>query len=356
MKAAVWYAAHDVRVTDVPDPESPGVGEVTVQVEWCGICGSDFHEYLHGPITIPVGEPHPLTGYKAPMILGHEFSGTVVAVGAGVTHLEVGSRVVPDACRACWECYWCKRMQYNICEKGALTGLSAPGGLAEYVNLPAYTCYEMPDALTFEEGALVEPMAVGFHAVRKAPVVAGETVAVVGAGTIGIAALQSARAAGAAEVIVLDPIESRRKMARDLGASAVIDPTDGDPVAAVRAMTGGIGADIVIECVGAGNSDQLAVDLTRRGGKTVLLGIFAGPSTIDWFSVVTQEKQIIGAVTYNGEFKPVMQMIADSRLDVAPLISKRIGLSEIVESGFEYLVAHKADTMKVLVTPREPVA
>lgn len=352
MKAAVWYAAEDVRVTDVPDPKEPGPGEVTVQVEWCGICGSDFHEYLHGPITIPVDEPHPLTGHKAPMILGHEFSGTVVAVSPDVAGLAIGSRVVPDACQACWQCYWCKRMQYNICEKGALTGLAAPGGLAEFVNVPAYTCYEMPGDLTFEQGALVEPMAVGFHAVRKAPVVAGDTVAIVGAGPIGIACLESAIAAGAVQVIVLETIGGRREMSRELGAASVIDPTATDAVAAVHELTGGIGADVVFECVGVSPSDQLAIDITRRGGTTVMVGIFGAPSTIDWFTVVTQEKRIIGSVTYNGEFEPVMEMIAGSRLNVAPLISKKVALTDVVKSGFEFIGANKADVMKVLVTPR----
>ena len=125
MKAAVWYAKKDVRVMDVPEPPSPGSGKVKIKVEWCGICGSDLHEYLAGPIFIPVDAPHPLTGAKAPLILGHEFSGVITEVGEGVTDWKVGDRVAPDACQHCGECYLCKRNRYNICDVLAFTGLMA---------------------------------------------------------------------------------------------------------------------------------------------------------------------------------------------------------------------------------------
>jgi (R,R)-butanediol dehydrogenase / meso-butanediol dehydrogenase / diacetyl reductase len=122
MKAAVWYAREDVRVVEVPTPPKPPKDWVKIEVEWCGICGSDLHEYIAGPIFIPVGTPHPLTGGTAPITLGHEFSGRIVEVGEGVTNWKVGDKVAPDACQVCWECYSCKRMDYPCCEKLAFTG------------------------------------------------------------------------------------------------------------------------------------------------------------------------------------------------------------------------------------------
>lgn len=138
---------------------------------------------------IPVDEPHPLTGAKAPIVLGHEFSGAVVAVGEGVTKVKPGDRVAPDACQVCWECYWCRRMEYNICEKLAFTGLHTTGAFAPYVNVPEYCCFKIPDNMTFEQAALVEPLSVGMHALRQAPVIEGDNVVVIGAGTIGLSVL-----------------------------------------------------------------------------------------------------------------------------------------------------------------------
>jgi hypothetical protein len=136
MKAAVWYAQKDVRVVDVLEPPQPPKAWVKIKVEWCGICGSDLHEYVAGPIFIPVGAPHPLTGGTAPVTLGHEFSGTIVEVGEGVTKFKVGDKVAPDACQVCWDCYSCKRMDYPCCEKLAFTGLHTDGAFAEYVYSP----------------------------------------------------------------------------------------------------------------------------------------------------------------------------------------------------------------------------
>jgi (R,R)-butanediol dehydrogenase/meso-butanediol dehydrogenase/diacetyl reductase len=210
MKAAVWYAQKDVRVVEVPEPPAPPKGWVKIKVAWCGICGSDLHEYIAGPIFIPVGTPHPLTGGTAPVTLGHEFSGTIVEVGEGVTKWKAGDKVAPDACQVCWECYSCKRMDYPCCEKLAFTGLHTNGAFAEYVNVPAYTLYKVPDDMPFEIAAVVEPLAVGMHAVRRAPVMAGDNVVVFGGGTIGLSALQSAKAAGAAKVIVVEMAKARK--------------------------------------------------------------------------------------------------------------------------------------------------
>lgn len=351
MQAALWFGQKDVRVMDVPEPPAPGRGEVKIAVEWCGICGSDLHEYLAGPIFIPVKEPHPLTGKVAPVILGHEFSGKVVAVGEGVTNVKVGDRVAPDACQVCWDCYWCKRNEYQNCEKLAFTGLATDGGFAEFVNVPAYTCYKIPDEMSYEQGAVVEPIAVGMHAVRKA-VVAGDNVVIIGAGTIGLAALQCARTAGAAQIIVLEMAKDRKEYAAKLGATKVIDPSKVDAVAEVFRLTDGIGADVTIECVGSTVTGPLAVDTTRRGGKAVSVGVYERPAQLNFNEIVFKEKQLMGSLAYNGEFAPVIKLLADGRLKAEPMITGKIKLADIVEKGFEELINHKDRNIKIIVSPK----
>ncbi|RMG55334.1 MAG: 2,3-butanediol dehydrogenase, partial [Bacteroidetes bacterium] len=289
MKAAVWYGKRDVRVEEVSEPAAPGPGQAKVKVHWCGICGSDLHEYDAGPIFIPATAPHPLTGVQAPLILGHEFSGEVVEVGEGVREVKVGDRVTADACQYCGECYMCKMNRYSLCSSLAFTGLMANGAFAEYVNVPAYTLYSLPPEMPSDVGALVEPLAVGIHAIRRAPVIQGDSVAVVGAGTIGLVTLQAARAAGASQVFVLEMAKARKEYAQKLGATAVIDPSETDPVAEVRRLTNGLGVDVAIECVGSEITGALALDLARVGGKVVLVGIFEKPSEIHFNNLVFYE-------------------------------------------------------------------
>ncbi|MBO8168942.1 MAG: 2,3-butanediol dehydrogenase [Thermoanaerobacteraceae bacterium] len=351
MKAAVWYGKKDVRVENVPEPPAPGPGEVKVKVHWCGICGSDLHEYVAGPIFIPVNEGHPLTGSKAPIILGHEFSGEIVEVGAGVTNVQVGDRVAPDACQVCWDCYFCKRNLYNLCEKLAFTGLMTNGAFAEYVNVPAYTLFKLPDNISSEVGALVEPLAVGLHAVRQAPVIQGDTVVVLGAGTIGLVTLAAVRAAGARKVFVIEMAKARKEFAQKLGATAVFDPQEGDVVAKVREATGGLGADVVIECIGNDKTGPLAVELARKGGKIVVAGIFEKESSMHFNSVVFTEKQVIGSLGYAGEFGPAIDLLSDGRIKAESLITGKISLDDIVEKGFEELINRKEENIKILVSP-----
>ncbi len=193
MKAAVWYRRRDIRIEEFADPPTPVENEVKIQVRWCGICGTDLEEYMHGPFFIPVGKPDPLTGRMAPMILGHEFVGTVVEIGSGVSDLNIGDVVSPDTLIHCGKCYWCQRHFVNRCENLAILGLTTDGGLAEYVNVPCYMCFKLPERVSPEVGALAEPTSVAVRANRRVRTSCGETVAVVGAGTIGLLCLQVAR-------------------------------------------------------------------------------------------------------------------------------------------------------------------
>ncbi|MBB3222641.1 (R,R)-butanediol dehydrogenase/meso-butanediol dehydrogenase/diacetyl reductase [Massilia umbonata] len=351
MRAAVWHGRHDIRVEAVPLPPPPPEGWVQIHVHWCGICGSDLHEYLAGPVFIPVAAPHPLTGIQGQCILGHEFCGEIAAVGPGVHGFAVGERVAADACQHCGHCYYCTHGMYNICEQLAFTGLMNNGAFAELVNVPAELLYKLPAGFPAEAGALIEPLAVGMHAVKKAGSLLGRSVVVVGAGTIGLCTIACARAAGAAQVIALEMSAARKARATLVGASHVFDPSSCDALAEVRRVTNGLGADVSFECIGHRDTAKLAIDAIRKAGTAVLVGVFEEPSSFNFFELVATEKQVIGSLAYNGEFADVIAFIADGRIDVAPFITGRIGLEDIVGEGFERLVRDKENNVKIIVSP-----
>jgi (R,R)-butanediol dehydrogenase/meso-butanediol dehydrogenase/diacetyl reductase len=238
MQAARWHGRGDVRVEEVARPR-PGPGELLLRVAWCGICGTDVEEYLAGPTIIPTDVPNALTGRAAPITLGHEFAGTVEALGKGVADIRVGERIVPEAVLFCGVCFFCRRHEYALCVEWAALGLMADGGLAEFAVVPAATITRLPDSLSDEEGALVEPTEVAVHAIRKSELQLGETVAIVGGGTIGLLVTQVARAAGASAVYLLEPNAARRALALELGATASFDPARADATATLRDLCGG---------------------------------------------------------------------------------------------------------------------
>lgn len=358
MKAAVWHGRRDVRIEDIPEPAAPGPGEVKLQVAWCGICGTDLHEYAAGPIFTQVNTPHPLSGRLAPLTPGHEFAGTVVAVGSGVTGFKVGDRVSPNPLLRCGECVYCKQGLPHLCSQIGFLGCHSDGGFGEFVNVnvargsrPIPVLYKLPDNVSMEAGAMVEPLAVGVHATVRGGLEKGESVVVVGAGPIGICTIQSARAAGAGQIIVLEPSAGRRAFAEESGATAVIDPTATDAVKAVQDLTNGMGADCSFECVGAEKPLQLAVGTLRKGGRAVVVGIFEKPAALDYFDPVFFEKSLIGSFAYRDEFDPVLEMLADGRLQPEPIVTRKIGLKDLVAGGFEELLTNKESNVKILVSP-----
>ncbi len=353
MKAAVWHARNDIRVEDVPEPSAPGPGEVIIKVGACGICGTDLEEYRSGPLFIPVDTPNPLTGRQAPLILGHEFAGEVVEVGPGVTRYRAGDRIAPDVLITCGECYWCKRHQVTLCEKLASLGLMGDGGLAEYCKLPISMCIALPNGLAYDHAAMAEPLAVAVRAVRRGRLLAGESVAIFGGGAIGLFCLQVARAAGAGEVFVIDPLPNRRQLAQQLGASAVIDPAVADTSALLRKWTRDIGPDLVLEASGATAATGAAVRAARKGGRIVLVGLPVSAASFNFFEVVATEKEIIGSLShvYDEDYATAIRWLGDGRVQAAPLISARISLDNLLEEGLHRLETRAAETLKVIVTP-----
>ena len=339
MKALRWYGRQDLRYDDVPDP-SPGPGELKIKVTLAGICGSDMHEYTSGPIMIP--------RERLPLTIGHEYVGRVAAVGEGVTGFEIGDRVSGVGNYYCGECYCCKKGHYNICVNQGFIGLSSGGCFAEYFTLPVTACYHLPDNVPDEAGAMVEPLAVSLHAVRRGNVQMGDTVAVVGDGTIGLAALAGARIAGASYVYLIAKYREHGEIGRKMGATEVLYLDEGDPIERLQKLTGGLGADVALECVGRPETPQLAVDLTRRGGTVVIVGVFAKSGTVDFNTLMFTERSMVGSSIYIDEGRTAIELMADGRLDPTPLVTSIVPLENGAE-GFARLLDDKANNIKVLL-------
>src|SRR5581483_6673837 len=225
MRALRFHGARDLRLEDVPEPTAPRANEVVVRPASCGICGTDLHEYTSGPIVTPV-EPHPLTGAQNPQILGHEFAGDVIATGAGVTRISEGDRVAVMPLAYCGSCAYCRRGLQHLCATMACVGLShAWGGMAELATVEEYQVVRLPDDVSYQQGALIEPTAVAAYGVERAGIAPGDRVLITGAGPIGALAALCAHAAGASAIYVSEPNPARRTRAETLDVATVLDPS-----------------------------------------------------------------------------------------------------------------------------------
>lgn len=342
MLAMRWHGRGDVRLDDIPPPPPPGPGEVQLRVAWCGICGTDVEEYRHGPVFVPVDAPNPLTGARAPITLGHEFSGTVVAVGPGVDSLRVGQRVAVDTLVFCGACWWCRRNQVNLCDRLAALGLMADGGLAELCNAPAYSCLPIPDGVSDEAGALAETLAVAVRAVRRAEVRIGERVAVFGGGAVGQMAVQAAFAAGASRVTLAEPMAHRRALGASFGADAVTPD---------QVRPGSV--DAAIECSGNAQAALGALDAVRKGGRVALVGIYSEAVPVPLLEMVGGEKSLIGTLShvYDEDFAAAVALLARGAVRADPIVSDRVPLSHGLEDGLLALVHHPERHLKILIQP-----
>jgi (R,R)-butanediol dehydrogenase / meso-butanediol dehydrogenase / diacetyl reductase len=351
MKAARYHGRGDIRVEDLPEPHA-GPGQVQLAVEWCGICGTDLHEYLDGPIFAPTPQaPHPLTGGAVPITLGHEFAGVVSEVGEGVTGLSEGDRVVVEPYDVCGTCVACRSGRYNVCRSLGFIGLDGDqGGFAERAVIDRRWVHPIGD-LTTEQGALVEPLAVGYHATKLSGLEAGQTAVVFGAGPIGLVTAAALRAVGAGQVVVVEPADARKAKAPGAGADVVLDPTEEDVPERVRELTGGAGADVTFECAGLDPVLAQAVASTRPGGTCVNVSIWGQPATFDVNSLVLSEIRLIGSLAYAGRHPEVIDLVRDGVVDVEQFITGRIALDDIVDQGFRELIDHKETNVKILVHP-----
>ncbi|HVP49271.1 MAG TPA: 2,3-butanediol dehydrogenase [Bryobacteraceae bacterium] len=352
MKAAVWHGRQDVRIEKVNDPPPPPPGQVQVKVAWCGICGTDLHEYMGGPLYIPLDRPHPVTGVQAPVIIGHEMSGEVIAVGEGVKDFAVGDRVAACPIIGCGKCRWCRTGSMAQCDRVAFLGTSWTGGaLAECLNLNAYQCYHLTDAITDEIGALVEPFSSTVRAVAQGQPGPEDSVAIIGAGPIGLMALMAARLRGVKRVVAIEMAERRIEAAKQCGADDVIDPAREDPEKRALDMTGGQGFDLVMECAGQPASVLMAAKLTRTRGRLVIMGVFEKPAAIDLTDVVFREKTISGSMSGYGLYDETIRIMTDPRFRGDLLITDHIGLDDLVGKGYHGLLNEKDKHVKMLVRP-----
>ena len=349
MKAARFHGQKDIRIEEIPEPElRPGT--VKLKVAWCGICGTDLHEYLEGPIFISApGHPHPLSHENAPVTMGHEFSGTVEEVGEGVTDVEVGENVVVEPYFVCNECAPCKAGNYHLCTKMGFIGLAGGGGgLSEKVVVDRRWIHKIGN-IPLDEAALIEPLSVAHHAVVRRGAESGNIAIVGGAGPIGLLVAAVLKGLGVT-TIVTELSEARKAKALSSGvADYVIDPTTEDVKARVLELSGGIGADIGFECAGVNAVLDTMLDTVRPAGVVVNVSIWGKPATIDMQKVVLKEIDLRGTIAYVRDHEAVIKMVQDGVVDLAPVITGRIQLEELISEGFTTLIEHNDTAVKILV-------
>ena len=342
MKALLLSSYRHLEVTDLPTPEV-GADEVLVRVAACGICGSDVHGYDGSS-----GRRIP------PLVMGHEAAGVVEAVGSAVRSFAQGERVTFDSTVYCGECANCKRGDVNLCDRREVLGVSCgdyrrAGAFAEFVAVPARTCYRLPENLEFAEAAMLEAVSVAIHAVKLGQAAANDTTLVIGAGTIGILTLQTLRAAGSKRVFVTDVDQQRMTLAKQLGAAEVL-LSDSTLQESILQLTNGEGVDVSLEAVGRNETVAAAIDATRKGGTVVLIGNITPQVTIHLQKIVSRQIRLQGSCASAGEYPQAIKWMASGAIDVKPLISAVAPLEEGAQ-WFERLYAREPNLLKVVLRP-----
>lgn len=336
MRQIVVSSAEDIRVERVPWPDAPGEHEVLVRSRLVGICGSDTHACAgkHPFIALP---------YRP----GHEVVGVVGAVGAGVSDLAEGDRVVLEPNLVCGKCRQCRDGRYNICRELAVFGCQTVGAMADAFVIPRDRLHRLPDGVSDELAALVEPLATPVHAVRRAGVGPGSRVAVLGAGPIGLLCLVAARAAGAEVVVVTDVLANKLERALRLGADAALDAAAPDLVDQARRALGD-GADVVLDCVSGQSSMAQAIELVDKGGTVMVVGIAAGPTTIPLHLVQDREIAVIGSLMYvQDDVRRAIDLLAGGAVAAEDLVTATFPLERAAEA---FAASIAPDQLKVLVS------
>jgi L-iditol 2-dehydrogenase len=343
MKAARLFGVGDLRVVDLPVPEI-GDQDVLLKVRSAGVCGSDIARVMQ------VG------AQRMPVTIGHEFSAEIARVGNQVRGWSEGDRVAAIPLLPCRECYWCRRGQFQLCPTYDYLGSRRDGGMAEYVAIPALNLFRVPDSLTFEEAAIVEPASVGLHGLWSGSCRVGEAVVFYGAGPIGLLMVQWARLMGAGQIIAVDIFDEKLELARQMGATDTINSRRTDPVAGVKTATNGLGGALVVESAGTQQTQIQAIQSTTRQGTTILLGISddrlelpAGVVN----QILRQELTVKGTWNSNSlpfpgeEWIQSAQHIARGALRAEPIISHRCEIAE-APRVFQMLVKRETPFNKVM--------
>lgn len=332
-----------IRLVELPVPE-PGPNEALVKVMAVGVCGSDIHYYEHGRIGRYTVKP--------PFLLGHECAGVVAAVGKGVTRLKPGDRVAIEPGVTCGTCAACKSGRYNLCpDVRFLATPPVDGAFAQYIIHREDFLFPIPDGMSYEAAALVEPFSVGIHAARRSAVQPGETVAIIGMGPVGLLAVVAARAFGAGEIIVADLESHRLEAARKLGATHTVPVGRQDPVDAILTLTEGRGADVAFETAGNGKALQAAVGALRRGGRLSVVGLPAqGDIALNIPFIVDNEIVVSGVFRYANTYPDGIRFLASGLADVDAMVTDRYSLEDTWDAMERALTA-RSETLKVMVYP-----
>lgn len=344
MKVAVLKSPLDIEIKEVAVPQ-PRPDEALVQVHCIGVCGSDVHYYEHGRI----GRYE----VKKPLILGHELAGTVVKVGADVKNVSVGDRVAVEPGVTCGRCEYCKSGRYNLCPD--VVFMATPpvdGAWAEYVSVRSDFLFKLPEEMSFEEGAMLEPLSVGIHAMNRARVKPGDRVLVTGLGPIGLLAMEAAKLFGVRELYGSDVIEGRRSMAMEMGAAGVLNPAEQDMAAALDEWTQGAGIDVIIETSGSGRAIADTIHLAKRGGRIVFVGL---PTTnaipLDIPALVDAELDVYGIFRYANTYPMAIQALSGREHSVLKVITHRFALTEI-QAALDTATKHKESCTKIVIYPK----
>lgn len=353
MRAARYYDRGDIRIENIDEP-AVAPGTVGIDVAWCGICGTDLHEYADGPIFVPPsGHPQPISGESAPVTLGHEMSGVVYAVGSGVDDVSVGDHVVvepyiiaddvdtgPDS------------HDYHLSHDMNFIGLGGcGGGLAEKIVVKRRWVHQISSAIPLDQAALIEPLSVGYHAVDRSDARQGDVAFITGAGPIGLLTAAVCKAQGLV-TIVSEPSSLRRRKALDSTvADHVIDPSKESVADRVAAITAGAGADVGFECTSVQAGLDALIEVLRPRGVAVVVSIWSHPGSIDMQQLVLKEIDLRGTIAYVNSHPATIRLVEEGKVDLAPFITGRIGLDHLIDEGFDTLIHHNETAVKILVSP-----
>lgn len=341
MKVAIMTGVGKIELTERKIPV-PKEDEVLVRVEYVGVCGSDLHYYESGGIGANIVKP--------PFVLGHEAGGTVTQVGAGVTHLKVGDKVALEPGKTCGKCEFCKTGKYNLCPDVIFFATPPIDGVfQEYVAHEAGLCFKIPDNMDTMEAALIEPLAVGFHAAKQGKAQVGQTAVVTGAGCIGLVSLMALKAMGVTRVIVVDVMQKRLDKALELGATDVVNGKETDTIEEIMRLTDGKGADLVIETAGAEITTSQAIHFTKKGATIVLVGYSpSGEMNLPMGLALDKELTFKTVFRYRHIYPLAIEAVASGRVNLKGIVTNIFPLSDI-QNAMDQSVENKADIVKSVI-------
>lgn len=336
MKAFQVNAAHEYHVTDVDAP-SVAAGEVLVRVSHAGICGSDIH-IIHGDNAF----------VRFPRVTGHEFSGTIEALGAGVDDVAVGDHVCVDPVLSCGECYPCRVGRQNVCTSLQILGVHRDGGFAEHVAVPAANAHKLPDNLGLDAAALVEPFSIAMNVLDRMQALPGDQLLIYGAGTIGLTIVQTARARGIEDIFVTDIVPERLATARGMGATHVLNGNDCDVEAEIMALTNGQGIPLIVDAASVPALLPQMLRMACPAGRIGLLGFSPTPSDLVQQEVISKELTLVGSRVNNHKFPKVIELMANGSLQPLQLVSHRVPFATMTDA-IDLMEKHPEKTRKVLI-------